>query len=853
MNMKAGFSQISTQGAGKVAYSPGARKPQPVPGASALLAALLPLTACLTAVDLGADPAPRPNIIFIMVDDMGYGDVGVYGQTLIQTPRLDAMAAEGIRFTDVYAGSPICAPARSVLMTGRHTGTTRIRGNFGRPGFGVQDSDGNWRIPLEPEDTTVAEVLQGVGYATGATGKWGLGEEGTTGIPNLQGFDEWWGMLNQRQAHSHYPAFMLRNTERVTLSGNSGTVQDFVTEAHYAQDLFMDFTIDFIEQQAAAPNPFFLYLPFILPHSRFQIPELEPYTVNTNWTMQEKVYASMITRLDRDVGRILDRLDSLAIGDNTLVFFCSDNGAADRYDSRFNSSGELRGRKRDVYDGGIRTVMIARWPDAIAAGGVSAAPWYFADVLPTLAELAGAAIPQGIDGISVVPALLGQPQPELESRPMYWEFHEEQFAQAIRIGNWKAVRQNPNEPTELYNLSTDPGESVNLASQHPDRIAQMENLFITLRTPSPIWITALDDAIAPGQLPPYLAGWLPLNESSGTTARDHAGLFGNAVLNGFSSPSWSSDASGRYLAFNGTDPHLIVSSQPPPAGAAPRTVATWVRTGSPGALFSWGDRSAAGGAWVTRIDTTTKALRVEVQGGAILGSTVLTNNQWHHVAAVFDTAQHGNAVGNIRLYVNGQLEPTTTTGTASQAITTTTGTPLRIGGETGRADLAFNGHLRHVQWFPVALSADAVAALADPTLSHPDRWHRTHFPNTPPDWTATAPGSAAPVIFHYATGRNPRLPLGQVFDFRMESMDRFILNAFRDPLANIQFTPQSSLSPGGPWLDAPSQFSAFDDPQFRLPMPANGIAESWRFDATPDDPPANGSPLFLRLKLQLTD
>ncbi|MCD8483107.1 MAG: sulfatase-like hydrolase/transferase [Verrucomicrobia bacterium] len=205
----------------------------------------LPLVLTLPLEVPLAEAAQKPNIIFIMVDDLGYGDLGSYGQSVIRTPNLDRMAQEGMRFTDVYAGSPICAPARSSLLTGQHAGTTRIRGNFGTPGFGVQDSDGNWRVPLAPEDITVAEILKGAGYVTGMTGKWGLGEPDTTGIPNQQGFDEWYGLLNQRQAHSHFPVYLWRNQTREFLSGNTGTVQNFVVEAHYSHDLFTDFALDF--------------------------------------------------------------------------------------------------------------------------------------------------------------------------------------------------------------------------------------------------------------------------------------------------------------------------------------------------------------------------------------------------------------------------------------------------------------------------------------------------------------------------------------------------------------------------------------------------------------------------------
>lgn len=446
-----------------------------------------------------ADDTPghgaRPNIIFIMVDDMGYGDLGVYGQTHIKMPHIDQLAREGIRFTDVYAGSPVCAPSRSVLMTGQHTGHTRVRGNAGREGGGGVKGiggSGNWRIPLRPEDTTVAEVLQGAGYATGITGKWGLGEPGTAGVPTRQGFDEWLGLLNQRRAHSFYPEFIWRNEEKLVLEGNTGTRENYETEGVYVHDKFTDFALDFIRKHAPEPDPFFLYVPYTIPHSRFQIPELAPYTRDTDWPKQAKYYASMLSRMDRDVGRILDLLKSEGIDGDTVVFFCSDNGAADRYEGVFDSSGALRGRKRDMYEGGLRTPMAVRWPGTIPAGGVSEAVWYFADVLPTLAEMAGVVAPDNIDGVSVLPSMFSKPQPELKERPLYWEFHERGFQQAARRGDWKAVRKAHDKPLELYNLEADIGEQNNVADEHPDLVAWFDEFLRASRTPSLNWPSPLD-------------------------------------------------------------------------------------------------------------------------------------------------------------------------------------------------------------------------------------------------------------------------------------------------------------------------------------------------------------------------
>ena len=445
----------------------------------------------------GAVEGKRPNIIFIMVDDMGYGDLGVYGQEHIQMPRVDEMAREGIRYTDCYAGHTVCAPCRSVLMTGLHTGHTTVRGNASNvEGHGAVEctgGGGGLRVPLRENDVTVADVLKEAGYVTGITGKWGLGEPDTPGVPNKQGFDEWLGLLNQRRAHSYYPEHIWENQEKLHLEGNTGTREDFATEEVYVHDLFTDFALDFIERHGPGQDPFFLYVPYTIPHDRWQIPELEPYTEDTDWSDEEKVYASMLTRADRDVGRMLDLLKELGIDEDTIVFFCSDNGAQNRYEGVFDSSGPLRGMKRSMYDGGLRTVMVVWWPGVIEEDAVSHDIWYYADVLPTLAELAGVSPPEDIDGVSVVPSLLSQPQPKLEDRPLYWEFTlGGDFKQAARRGKWKAVRQAHDAPIELYDLSEDIGEQNDIAADHPIIVDWFERFFEEERTPSPSWPSPLD-------------------------------------------------------------------------------------------------------------------------------------------------------------------------------------------------------------------------------------------------------------------------------------------------------------------------------------------------------------------------
>lgn len=421
--------------------------------------------------------ASKPNIIFIMADDMGYGDLGSYGQSVIQTPHLDQMAIEGLRFTNCYAGSTVCAPSRSVLMTGLHTGHTTVRGNFGKYGVvGLGGGDG--RVPLFEEDVTVAEILKEAGYVTGISGKWGLGEPNTSGHPNDQGFDEWFGYLNQRRAHTYFPDYIWKNKEKYDLPKNRNDQQ-----GTYTHDLFTEFALDFVKRHQ--DNPFFLYLPYTVPHDRYEIPDTAPYS-NQPWTDDEKVHAAMITRLDRDIGSLFQLLKDLEIDQDTIVFFCSDNGAAKRWEGRFDSSGKLQGRKRDMYEGGLRTPMIVRWPGQVAASQTNDLPWYFADVLPTLAELGDAQAPANIDGVSVLPTILGENQ-DLGDRMLYWEFFESGFQQAVRLGDWKAIRLAVGEPLELYDLSKDIGESRNLASKYPEVVARFETLLKSARSPSTNW------------------------------------------------------------------------------------------------------------------------------------------------------------------------------------------------------------------------------------------------------------------------------------------------------------------------------------------------------------------------------
>ena len=423
--------------------------------------------------------ADRPNIVFILADDLGYGDLGCYGQDVIKTPNIDKMAAEGMRFTDYYAGSTVCAPSRCSLMTGLHTGHSYIRGNK------EVKPMGQW--PLPPETVTVAKLLKGAGYTTGLIGKWGLGGPGSTGIPNKQGFNYFYGYLCQRHAHNYYPEFLFRNEERVPLKGNkianprpdgAGVA---IERAQYSHDMCSKEALVFLEQNR--DGPFFLYLAFTIPHANneagnkgMEVPSFGQYA-DKDWPEPQKGHAAMITRMDRDIGRLFAKLKELGVDDDTLVIFSSDNGPHREGGNNpdFNdSNGPLRGIKRDLYEGGIRVPMIARWPGKIRAGSQSRHVSAFWDFLPSCCELAGVRCPEGIDGISMVPTLLGNDKKQNKHEFLYWEFHGRNKKQAVRMDKWKAVRHESNEPFELYDLNKDIGEKNNIAAEHPDIVMKIE-------------------------------------------------------------------------------------------------------------------------------------------------------------------------------------------------------------------------------------------------------------------------------------------------------------------------------------------------------------------------------------------
>lgn len=460
--------------------------------------ALVTVAVALTARSAGAQVPPRPNIVYILADDLGYGEVGAYGQTQIRTPAIDRLAAEGLRFTQHYSGSPVCAPSRAALLTGFHTGHGYVRDNFELGGW--RDDEERGQLPLLPGTVTLGRLLQQAGYATAVIGKWGLGGPQSAGIPTRQGFDYFFGYLDQKQAHNYYPTHLWRNDERVPLrnpyfSPHQRLVGDPNDPAAYASFTATDYAVDLMGDDALrwvrahAGEPFFLYLAFPVPHLALQVPDEAlaeyagqfaetPYLGDRSYLPHRApraAYAAMITRMDWHIGRLMALLDSLGLDERTLVMFSSDNGPTyvGGVDTEFfRSTGGLRGLKGSVFEGGIRVPFIARWPGRIAPGSESAHVSAFWDVLPTVGALLGLEVPDGIDGRSFLPTLLGQPGQE-EHASLYWEYHGLwKGAQAVRMGGWKGVRVGAHEhadaPIALFDLGRDPFEERDVSAAHPD-------------------------------------------------------------------------------------------------------------------------------------------------------------------------------------------------------------------------------------------------------------------------------------------------------------------------------------------------------------------------------------------------
>jgi len=466
------------------------------------------LSLCFAAALTGFSRAPvahaaeplrsKPNIIFILADDLGYGELGAYGQTQIRTPNLDRFAAEGMRFTQFYAGSTVCAPSRSVLMTGKHTGHTTVRGNASKIGYAAQT--------LRADEVTVARVLRDGGYATGLIGKWGLGESDSVGAPWKQGFDTFFGFINQTHAHNHYPDFLWRNDTVVKLPNDITPIGDVPGAGYatkrlaYASDLFFEETRAFVQKNRA--QPFFLFLALTTPHGNNErsrvlgegneVPDQGAYA-DRSWNDSQKNHASMITRMDDGVGEVLKCLREQKLDEHTLVMFSSDNGphreGGPNYDPTFfSASGPLTGIKRALTDGGIRVPFLARWPGKIKPGTVSAHVGYFGDLMSTWAELAGVKPPAGLDSRSIVPTLLGRGE-QTKHDYLYWEFYEGGVSQAVLLGDrWKGIRlKSPTAPMALYDLVTDLGEHTDVAGENPERVARIAEIMRTARFDNEHW------------------------------------------------------------------------------------------------------------------------------------------------------------------------------------------------------------------------------------------------------------------------------------------------------------------------------------------------------------------------------
>ncbi|MHC5065477.1 MAG: arylsulfatase [Planctomycetota bacterium] len=468
-------------------------------------ATILLLAAVPTCLSLSVPAqSDRPNVVLIIADDLGWGELGSYGQKLIRTPNLDRLAAQGMRLTQAYSGAPTCAPSRNVLMTGKHLGHTTIRGN--RPARNAEGKLVEGQHPIPAEALTIAEVFRDAGYATGAMGKWGLGPVGSTGDPNAQGFDHFYGYNCQRVAHSYYPPHVWDDAKKVMINAKpipgrkrqpEGEVkmEDWFDET-YAPDLILDEALKFIGEHK--DQPFFLYLPFIEPHVAMQPPADLVESYPEDWDDREyrgqcgylphprprAGYAAMITDLDEHVGAVMAALEEQGLAENTLVIFSSDNGTTHGSNNDpvfgiggvdaafFNSTAGLRGFKGSVYEGGLRVPFIARWPGQIEAGSESDQPTYFPDLFATLCEVMGTGVPEHVDGISILPTLTGEGE-QAERNPMVWVFAEYGGQVALRFGKWKLVRQglkrrNGPDPWELYDMEADRSEEDNVAADHPE-------------------------------------------------------------------------------------------------------------------------------------------------------------------------------------------------------------------------------------------------------------------------------------------------------------------------------------------------------------------------------------------------
>lgn len=438
------------------------------------IAHILSAATLLIGLPLSAATPAKPNIIFVMVDDAGLGDFSNYGGKDIKTPVMDKMAKEGMQFSNAYSGNAVCGPTRCTLMTGLHPGHAIRRANQSKNGL----------LPLAKDSVTVASVLKKQGYATGGFGKWGLGNVGTTGVPEKHGFDKWYGYYDQGHAHNYYTDYLVENSNNIDLPENKNGKKGSYT--HY---LVEQETLKFID--ANKDKPFFCYAAWTPPHGSFVIPSDDPnlaFYKDKPWSQTVKNYAAMVSLLDAGVGRILDRLKKHGIDDNTLVIYTSDNGANGQFIKTINSNAGLRGGKRSLYEGGIRAPFVARWPGKIHAGSKSDILMGQLDLLETAADIANISNTPKNDGISFLPTLLGKNQSK-QHEFLYFEIYEGAFQQSARMGKWKGYRKGLKDPVEVYDLSSDPAEKNNIAEQQPDIAKKLTEILTREHTPSPNYIT----------------------------------------------------------------------------------------------------------------------------------------------------------------------------------------------------------------------------------------------------------------------------------------------------------------------------------------------------------------------------
>ena len=652
----------------------------------------------------------NPNIIYILADDLGYGELGCYGSTKIKTPHLDAMAANGMRFTQNYSGSSVSGPSRSCLVTGQHVGYAWTREN--NP---IDD-------PLPASAVTFAEALKAVGYKTGAFGKWGVGNTGTSGAPWLQGFDTFFGYLNHDPAHNYYPDFLYSKTPEdasvttVKLNNNgvsahpstviSTALANDPTQYHqfigneWSNTRIKDEAVKFI--QANKDQKFLAYIPFTVPHLALQAPldSVEkyygnafaetPYRGGNNYTPAHKpraMYATMITLMDVHIGQIMAELKTQGLDTCTLILFSSDNGATNPVGGSdvpfFNSTGGLRGTKYTYYEGGIRVPLIAYWPGKVPAGKTSELLTHIQDILPTIVEVGGGAIPNASTGISLVPTLMPDGREQKKHSHLYWESANSSDAlQVVRSGKWKLLRKNIRTGVnyELYNLESDRAETTNLANTLPDTVNSLLRLM-------------LDRSDA------HLPNWnFPVPE-----------VF---------VPEQGTEASNNALQFNGTTDWVELEGFTGIAGAGARTVEAWIKTSaaSPGDFISWGTNTS-GKKWTIRLDNAspfTGRLRIEVGSAWAIGTRVLNDGEWHHIAVSYP----GGKLSNVRLYVDGM--PDALVNVWDTDVNTAVGSAVQLSkGFHGRY---WQGEMDEVRFWNVARTADEIAAAYGCELTNPSAY-----------------------------------------------------------------------------------------------------------------------------------